>query len=54
MALELILQLKGISNSVVKLDGRVPRNGEGLAVGRERVVGDRAVEKVVDFGSSHF
>lgn len=54
MALELVLELKGISDLAVELDARVSCHGEDAVVGREGVVGDWVVEQVVNLGSSHF
>lgn len=53
MTLELILELEGIADSAVKLDLGIAGNGQGLAISRERVVGDGVVEEMVDLGSSH-
>lgn len=53
MALQLILELEGISDFAVELDGRVSCHGEDAVVGREGVVGDWVVEQVVNLGSSH-
>lgn len=53
MSLELVLELEGIADSAVELDLGVAGNSQGLAIGREGVVGDGVVEEMVDLGSSH-
>lgn len=53
MALELVLELEGVSDAAIELDGGVASHGEDAVVCREGVVGDGVVEKVVDLGSSH-
>lgn len=53
VSLQLILKLEGVSGPAIELNGRIASDGERLAVGRERVVGDGGVEKVVDLGSGH-
>ena len=54
MTLELIRQLEGVADLGVELDGRIPRNCERLAISRERVVGNRVVEEMVDLRGCHF
>lgn len=54
MALQHICQLESISSLAVQLNRRVSGNSQSCMVGRERVVGNGVVEKVVNFGSSHF
>lgn len=53
MALQLLLELESISDPAVQLDIVLSRNGQGLAVLRERMVRNGVVEEVVDFGRSH-
>ena len=53
VALELVLQLEGIANLAIELDGGVSGNGQRLMVRREGMVSDGAVEKMVNFGSGH-
>ena len=50
VSFELIVQLKGISNPLVQVDGRVSRDSQSLAISRVRVVRDGAVKEVVNFG----
>lgn len=54
MSLQLILELKSIASSSIKLNVGVSCHGQRLLVGREGVVGDGVVEEVVNFGSCHF
>lgn len=44
MPFQLVLELECIASSPVKLDGRVPRDGQSRSVGGERVVGNRVVK----------
>jgi hypothetical protein len=53
VAAQLIFQSEAGAIGRVQLDRVVSSNGEGLAVGREGVVGDGVVEEVVDLRSSH-
>lgn len=53
VAFQLILQLEGISDFTVQFDGRVLGHSQCLAISREGVVSDWAVEEVVNFGGSH-
>lgn len=53
MSLELITQLKGVSSLSVELDGGVAGNSERAAVGRERVVGNWVMEKMMNLGRRH-
>ncbi len=53
VALELVLELEGGAGAAIELDGGVAGDGEGLVVGRERVVRDRVVEQVVHLGRRH-
>ncbi len=53
VTLELVLQLEGRTNSSIEFDRRILGNGESVAIGREGVVGNGAVEELVNFGSSH-
>lgn len=53
VALELILELKGVADLAVQLDRGVARHRQDAVVRRERVVGDWVVEQVVHLGSSH-
>ena len=54
VALQLVLELEGIADLAIQLDGRIPGNRNGLAISGEGMVGDGVVEEMVDFGSSHF
>jgi hypothetical protein len=53
MASQFILQVEARPRSLIELDVILLRDGEGRPVRRERVVGDRVVEEVMDFWSSH-
>jgi hypothetical protein len=53
VTLELILQFEGISDPGVELYRRVAGNCERLAIGRERVVGNWIVEKMMNLGRRH-
>lgn len=53
VALQFILELEGIANSAVQVNRGVARNGQCLAIRRERVIRDRVVEQVMDFWSCH-
>jgi hypothetical protein len=53
MAFKLVLQLESIADLTVELDSSVSGDSKDGVIGRERVVGDGVVEKVVDFGRGH-
>lgn len=53
MTLELVLELERVGDALVNLDRRIPGDGDGVAVGRERVVRDGRVEQVVHFWRRH-
>ena len=53
VSLELILQSKSLFSPAVELNGRVASDGQRLTIGREGVVGDGVVEKMVNFGRRH-
>jgi hypothetical protein len=53
MSLQFVDQLERVADLAVELDRSVPRDCERLAVGRERMVRNRVVKKVMDFRSSH-
>lgn len=50
---QLIGEDEGVAGAGVELDIVLARDGDGLAVSGEGVVGDGAVKEVVDFGSGH-
>lgn len=54
VALELILELEGVANLAVEIDGRIAGNGQSLVVSGEGVIRDWTVEKVVNFRGDHF
>lgn len=54
MALELILQPVGVASLAVQLDVGIASNSQGLVVSGEGVVGDWAVEEMVNLGAGHF
>ncbi len=51
--LELILQLKGIAHLAIELNARVASDSEGGLVSREGVIGNGAMEQMVNFGTCH-
>jgi hypothetical protein len=53
MSLEFVLKCEVASRPVIELDINVSSNCEGLPVGGEGVIGDRVMEKVVDFWTGH-
>ncbi len=53
VALQLILQLERIADFTIQLEGRVLGHSERLAIGGEGVVGNGAVEEMVNFWGSH-
>lgn len=53
MALELVLEYKLGAGLLVQFDIVVSCNRKGLAVGGEGMIGNRVVEKMVDFRTRH-
>jgi hypothetical protein len=53
MALQLVNELESIARSSVQLDGGVSGYSQRLVIGRKRMVGDWAVEQVVNLGVGH-
>lgn len=53
MTLQLVLELKATTSAAIELDTGVSCDSQSLAVGRERVVGDWVVEKLVNLWGRH-
>lgn len=54
MTLEFVLQLEGVARLPIQLNTGILGHSQGLAIRRERVVGNGPVEQMVYLGRRHF
>jgi hypothetical protein len=54
MAFQLVFQLERIARLAIELYAAIPRNGQSLSIGGERMIRNWMVKQVMNLWSSHY